>query len=249
MNHQPATTSSRLRLAFVAAVLAVIATAAMGQTNLLTNGDFEAGTFEATVTNGTALPVFNWTFNTTSGSSYFGIINTSTTGVTSTINGTTVLALNSAETTIGVLYAEQTFNTVSGQTYTVSFETGHQGPGMATNAGVTAQVYDGTIASEGSLLGSLTNAQSTPGGGWGDSGSFGTRSFTFMATGSQSTIRLLDAMSGGGNSVDSAVDNVSVVASAVPEPATYAAMAGAAMLGFAVYRRRQAAKVAPVTTA
>jgi trimeric autotransporter adhesin len=145
-----------------------------------------------------------------------------------TLSGTTVMEING--TTRGTQYdgVDMTgtgSNTlIYGGTLTVSF-----------GAAITAGTYDlfnlgsvgesGTFASvggTGSAFGSLS-ATSITGSGW-------TASLTDISAGTWSL------------AFSNATGDLTIAA--IPEPSTYAALAGLGMIGFAAYRRRRTAKVA-----
>jgi len=131
----------------------------------------------------------------------------------------------------------QDFSTSIGQQYHLSYFIAGQF-GETDNAMAFTQVYD--IVS-GSTNGPALNSQSAST----NSNTFQYYDFLFTAIGTTSRLMFTDAqvLSGlSGTDQQLNIDAVSVTA--IPEPSTYAAMAGAAMLGLAVWRRRRVA--APV---
>jgi len=128
----------------------------------------------------------------------------------------------------GAIY--QTFDTVAGTTYNVSFDLGRSD--TWTGAGNAAQLFAVAHAgasiiddSDPSWL-SFTNTNQ----GW------ASRGFSFVATSATTSL----FFAGGYNSNDYiGLDNVTVTAAPVPEPETYAMMlAGLGALGFIARRRK-----------
>lgn len=241
-----ATTS---RFALLAAAVAGLAAAASAQ-NLLTNGSFDtgnAGIISSVLAspNTTAIP--GWMTYTTGASSNMGFLSADP----SPVDGSAYLVINAADSTPGVMNLFQDFSTISGATYTVSFSAGSNGPGNyfsegAGVSGILAQVYNVVGgATSGSALNSASSVRAID-GPFMDSAFNAPTSFTFVATGS--TTRLLFGdVSTVTSSVDAILDNASVSLSSVPEPSTYAAIAGSAVLGFVIWQRRK--KPAAVTAA
>lgn len=122
-------------------------------------------------------------------------------------------------------WMEQSFSTVSGASYVVSFSVGRAGGGQAL--GLLASVSSG-----GAGLASLS-AEPPGSRGYADFG------FTFVANGSSAVLRFED-VSGGNSISDLYLDGVSVAqVSAIPEPGTWGAIGGVCALVAAWWRRRR----------
>lgn len=117
----------------------------------------------------------------------------------------------------------QTFDTVAGKTYTVGFDIGFGPDSKASNSSVAqSDVFAG--------VNGAINKYSSGANGWAG------QSFTFTATGSQTTLQFSTADY---KSEYVGLDNVTVTAAPVPEPETYAMMlAGLGALGFMARRRK-----------
>jgi hypothetical protein len=132
----------------------------------------------------------------------------------------------------------QTFATVIGQNYSVSYYLGEQqGLDTPPDQIVDAMVFD----SSANLLNNLVTLIGSPVGVWTP------YSFDFTATTATSTLDFKDATApGNGGNSNWTLDNVSVdgpaIGSAVPEPSTWAMMLlGFFGLGFMSYRRKNGA--------
>lgn len=120
----------------------------------------------------------------------------------------------------------QTFDTVAGVTYNVSFDVGF-GPDSNSTGGSMGHPVLNSSVDVG--LNGVYNTFSSAADGWAN------KSFTFTATGASTT---LSFKTGDTYSEYVGLDNVSV--NAVPEPETYAMMlAGLGALGFVGRRRRK----------
>ncbi len=190
---------------------ASLALAALGaQASLITNGTFEAYTgtaftngFQTVNTGSTAL--VGWTVSGVS----VDIIE----GAYGAVTGYSIDMLG----TPGPGAISQSFATVVGQSYTLSFDLSANNGGSNNNA----LYVDLTGSSQAAFAGA------TP---------FTTKTLNFVATGAQTTLTFTSGASGYSGAV---IDNVSV--SAVPEPETYAMLlAGLGLMGAIARRRKQA---------
>ena len=127
---------------------------------------------------------------------------------------------------LGTQEISQTFNTLAGHAYVISFDLGAFGGGFNTMAFNVGPLSDSITASANN------NADTT----------FGQFTYTLMSTGGLKTISFSVASTGADNT-DAILDNVSVhgdLVGGVPEPTTWALMlTGFGGLG-AVLRRRRA---------
>lgn len=198
------------KLILVAAIAAASVSGAASAANLIQNGDFEIASGvnlnNYVVVGAGDGAIANWTV----GGNSVDIINNSY----NAISGNSIDMLGSPGP--GIL--SQSFNTVAGTTYTLSFDLTHNP--YSHGAGLDVFVGGNHYSFEGSTP--VTNY-----------------TFNFTTTGG---LQALTFSSVGGDGWSGAVlDNVSVTA-AVPEPETYAMMlAGLGLVGF-IARRRKAAK-------
>lgn len=194
----------------IIAALLTLMAAGSAQANLITNGNFESGLSGWTTTGHVATAVFSGT--------YFG-------GGSNARDGTTMIAFNAGDSSAnGVL--SQAFATTVGATYTVTFDYG-------TNTGTQSILWGAYSATSAVLASNVitdTNA----------SGLLDTYTYTFLATTTSTTLRFTDVSGNNTVSIDGLIDNVSVNANAVPEPASLALL-GLGVAGFAASRRRKAA--------
>lgn len=182
--------------------------------DLITNGGFEDSVFAGTFTTyGTGGGLSGWTIES---------------GTVDLINsywqpalGHYSLDLNGNSAAV----ISQSFATVVGQTYNVSFS-------MAGNTDGGGAVKAITVGAGGDHAFSFDASGKSHGDmGW------VTKSFSFVADSSTSTLRFTGSPSN--TYYGAALDNVSVTA-AVPEPETYAMLiAGLGLLGFAARRKQQ----------
>jgi|SRR5471030_277543 len=198
------------KLILAAAIAAASVSGAASAANLIQNGDFEIASGvnlnNYVVVGAGDGAIANWTV----GGNSVDIINNSY----NAISGNSIDMLGSPGP--GIL--SQSFNTVAGTTYTLSFDLTHNP--YSHGAGLDVFVGGNHYSFEGSTP--VTNY-----------------TFNFTTTGG---LQALTFSSVGGDGWSGAVlDNVSVTA-AVPEPETYAMMlAGLGLVGF-IARRRKAAK-------
>jgi len=164
------------------------------QANLIKNGDFENGLTDWKATGNVT---------TTSSMPYFGAGN-------ATDNGAKMVAFNAGDSKAnGVL--SQSFATVAGLTYLVSFDYG------VTNCNSCQQKINVAGKDGNTVLGTL-QARSLNAGG-----ALDTFSFSFVADGSLATLSFADIAANNSVSLDGVLDNVAV--NAVPEPASVSLLA------------------------
>lgn len=210
----PLTLQRKMVLMRNLALLCFIVTGATASHALLLNGSFQ---------DGTGLMADHWTL---SGSNAAAVtdqtyINVGASGASPF--GGRFLSFNGGDTT-PTNVAEQSFTTVAGQQYLVSLQWGVYG--VANPQTLTVELHDsvdGLIESE---------SFQKFGNGYILDYIFGPESFSFTATGNQTTIRLLDV---GSTTIsnDMFIDDVAV--EAVPEPATLAL----ACFGLLALRRKR----------
>lgn len=195
-----------LSLVAVAALSASLAQAA--PVNLIQNGDFETGNLSGWSASGNVNAATGVGGNTYFGAGPFdgGAL------------GFWAAAFNAGDTTPnGVI--SQTFTTVIGQLYELSFDYGvTQGGNQSLTASVAGQDH----------VASTTNT------------GFDHFSYSFVATSDSTTLSFTDSPDNNTFSQDGLLDNVSVTAAAatVPEPASLA-LVGLAFAGVAATRRRR----------
>jgi hypothetical protein len=178
------------------------------QANVLVNGDFETGNLTGWTASGDV--------NSTSLMPYFGA------GVLAD-NGLHMVAFNAGDSTPnGVL--SQTFATMAGTAYTLSFDFG------VTTNGAQGLLVD-VLGSGGSLVQSQAFVSYT-------GLALSHFSLAFTADGSTATLRFSDQINNPTISQDAMLDNVSVEAANVPEPGSLALL-GLGLLGVVAARRKK----------
>jgi choice-of-anchor C domain-containing protein len=216
----------------IAAIVSVGLCAPANAVSLITNGSFEISPISAsslgnftTLNGGDSTSITGWTV--TGGASAIDYIGTYWTAA----DGVRSLDMNGLQPG-GI---EQSFTTVLGQTYQVTFD-------MAGNpaGGPAVKTLNGII--DVTTLGSFSFDTSNPQTSLTDMG-WKQFSFTFVGTGTLQTLDFESTTTGNsGNSsfptaFGPALDNVAVTA--IPEPATWAMMVlGFIGVGFMAYRRK-----------
>lgn len=216
--------------------------AAFAQVELLTNGNFASGTFGNnsldTVGGGTAT-ITGWNYldvGHTGGTYYFPSTNLNATFGAAPNGGTALIFTSGGAEPGNGLY--QNFTATNGELYTASIYARYVGSSGQSSITFLVQDADNSLATVQSSTiapGALTGTSSWNGLGWTQ------YSFTFTAPSSNLRFSFYDSTaSNPGSSADAEFYGASVV-SAVPEPSTYAALAGCAALGLVAWRRRRAA--------
>jgi hypothetical protein len=244
------------------ALIVALATApfAMAQ-NLIVNGSFEIGAPSALSQNNgggwndfgdpnlgpTAAFVTGWTSVVPTGHTVtFALLNHDA-GRPFAVDGTYMYNVGGFARERGYGSIFQDFSTSPGQQYSLSYFMGSADADVATDgsyATLFTEVYDVVSgATNGSALNSQTvSSPMTPKAA--ASNTMDAYGFLFTAIGSTTRLIFNDAQHIPGTSQISQLNIDAVSVTAIPEPSTYAAMAGAAMLGLAIYRRRRTAPVA-----
>ena len=186
--------------------------------NIVTNGGFESGTVDSTPT--------GWTSGFT-GNAADPWVRAGTFFDLTQVEGANQLQFRSDQTSpTGGAFISQALTTVADTEYDLSFALGVIGSSDDLSVFVT-------VTSDGGSLGDLFSETIVFSG----TGSYTTYDRTFTATDTSSTLRFLET-STNTSSRDPLLDDVSV--SVVPEPGTYALLAGLTGLAFVMVRRRRA---------
>jgi hypothetical protein len=182
----------------------------------IVNGDFEAGLAGWNISGNTILA------SPAGGAFWFG-------AGSAAQNGTHAIAFNAGDTAPNGKLS-QTFGTVAGAHYTITFDFGATNCQFSCGQSLLAEI----LGYEGANLND-TFAQGQSGG------PLGSFSFDFIADGEEATLRFSDFDNNDTVWLDGVLDNVSVAADAstdVPEPAPLALFA-AALMGLGVALRRK----------
>lgn len=135
--------------------------------------------------------------------------------------------------TVGSIY--QTFNTVAGNGYTLTFSYSHNLFGGDPSASADFGLYDGVFGSLLAPFGSFSHNSGT-------STNLDWQNFTFSFVAASAQTTLAFGNSAGGNNAGVLLDNIAV--NAVPEPAAWALMImGFGLVGGAVRRRKPNVRV------
>jgi choice-of-anchor C domain-containing protein len=216
---------------------AMVATPAQAA-NLLINGGFEApaiGSFFQNFGSGSTA-ITGWTVDTSNAGENVDIVNGAFTpgGPSPAFEGTQYLDLVGFGT-LGSIY--QTFSTVAGQRYVLSFAYSHNLFGGDPSASAEFGLANGGVL--GTLLAPRVTFSHV--GGTNSNLNWQTYSYGFLAAGTQTTLGFLSGA--GGNNAGVLLDAVSVTG-AVPEPAAWALMiVGFGLVGSAARRRKPTVRV------
>lgn len=197
----------------------VLGSLAQGQ--ILVNGSFELPSLSATMDFSGAFSFAGWSGVAPSTGGSAGIVVGN--GGVAPAAGIQHFALNGGNPSDRG-YIEQSFATIPGASYAVTFSVGRAGGGQSLSVDAVVSYLSVPLAA-GSFLPPASVG-------------YAPRALAFTAGGGAATLRFTDTS--GGNSIsDLYLDNVSVSLVAVPEPAAWAAGAGAGALGVVVWRRRR----------
>lgn len=191
------------------------------QAQILVNGSFESPSLTFTQDFGGAFSFSGWSGVAPTNGGSAGIVVGAASGLTPAAGGQHFNLNGGNPSDRG--YLEQSFATIPGASYQVDFSVGRAGGGQALSVDAVVSYLSVPLAA-----GSFSPPASV---------GYAPRSLAFTAGGGSATLRFTDAS--GGNSIsDLYLDGVSVSLVAVPEPAAWAAGAGAVALGVAWRRRR-----------
>ena len=186
--------------------------------NIVTNGGFESGTVDSTPT--------GWTSGFTGNAADPWVRAGTFSGLTPVEGANHLQFRSNEESPTGGAFISQALTTVALTEYDLSFALG----AIVNFESVSVLV---TVTSDGGSDGDLFSETITFSG----INSYTTYDRTFTATNTSSTLRFLETSTNTDNR-DPLLDDVSV--SVVPEPGTYALLAGLTGLAFVMVRRRRA---------
>ena len=236
----------------IALLLALVTASALSAQNLIVNGSFEdgpggaptfanfdtpiEGSFDVSGTGGLGAFTTGWTAFVPTGHAVTFAKQSGGGAFPNAVDGLHNYNVGGFNNDKGVGMIFQDFSTSIGQQYQLSYFVA----GNTTetdNVMALTEVYNVVSgAADGAALG-FENVVT-------NSDMMSPHGFLFTAVGTTTRLMFTDAQTDLFTNNQLNIDAVSV--SAIPEPSTYAAMAGAAMLGLAVWRRRRVAPVVPI---
>lgn len=205
------------------ALSTLISQLSTARAQLVLNGSFESPTLSSTqnITGSFNLGAWNGFAESTGGNA--GLVFGTDSGL-APADGTQHFTFNGGNNSPGG-WIQQTLTTTPGTAYTLTFAIGRSG-----QTGYDLQLR--TTATDTATSTSLLNTLTAPSGGIG----YTSVTLSFIASGTSTRLRFTDASTNNLNS-DLYLDNVSL-SSAIPEPSTYALLAGLAVLALAAHRKR-----------